>query len=1091
MVLLEVMLANISGGIIMKKILCFFLVLLLVLSSSLSVFATNDTNPGEEKLAVTMNGDESFFSDKLPKCGDVSPDSIPKYLKDNAKTIGLPENGDFSYKKMTKDELGIKHLRYAQMYNGIPVYGKEIIVDVKGGEIQSIQGMVSSNISLKKAVVSSTIGEDKVKGIAAAYLDIKPAEIKQSSQAYDKMSMAGSEVGDPELIWLDNDNTQILTYSINVFSMKPKLINKTLFIDAATGKIVKELENIKTEAVTKTGRGVLNDSKTVKLYQNSGYYFFKDITRDSSGSTNTVLTYDYNVQDLEGYVYLMYDTNGTLCENNSEFLSQRAGVDAHVYLAQAYQYYKDVFNRVSYNGAGANIRSIVHFQEYYGYPWANAAWAGNAAGIFLIGDGDGFPGYQDEVYEFSAALDVLGHEYTHAVIDNNGSGGLTYENQSGAMNESFADLFGQIIERKYKRDTDWVMGEDMSKGGSDSYKRSMSNPGLYGQPDNMSEYVTTTQDNGGVHTNSGIPNKAAYLIASQLGDDKTANIYYYALMHKLTSEATFLSLRRAIISSAAALYPGAGYDSVAANAFDQVGVTDGMTITTIKTNLASPQPAGTKIRWTTTVSGGNAPVYYYKIYKGSTVVSQSSAYSTNNYFDWTPTAAGTDYRALVYVKENGASDSTAVTKYSSYYTISAPIAITSLTPDKASPQLAGTKIRWTCRITGGTAPVYYYKIYKGSSVVSQSSDYSTNNYFDWTPTAAGTDYRALVYVKESTASYTTRLEKYSSYYTVAAPIAITSLTPDKASPQSTGTKIRWTCRITGGKAPVYYYKIYKGSTVVAQSSDYSANNYFDWTPTAAGTDYRALVYVKESTASYTTRLEKYSSYYTVAAPIAITSLTPDKASPQLTGTKIRWTCNITGGKAPVYYFRIYKGSTVVAQSSDYSANKYFDWTPTVAGTDYRALVYVKENGASYTTRLEKYSSYYTVSTPAPIAITSIVPDKASPQSTGTKIRWTCNITGGKAPVYYFRIYKGSILVTQSSDYSTNNYFDWTPTAAGTDYIALVYVKENGASYTTRVEKYSGYFTVTEPAPKVIETPIPDTTDPGLGAINIHDIPLVK
>ncbi len=422
-----------------------------------------------------------------------------------------------------------------------------------------------------------------------------------------------------------------------------------------------------------------------------------------------------------------------------------------------------------------------------------------------------------------------------------------------------------------------------------------------------------------------------------------------------------------------------------------------------------------------------------------------------------------------------------------------PLSISSILPDKASPQPTGTKIRWTCNITGGKAPVYYFRIYKGGTVVAQSSDYSTNNYFDWTPTAAGTDYRALVYVKENGASYTTRVEKYSGNYTIAAPIAISSLTPDKASPQPTGTKIRWTCSITGGKAPVYYFRIYKGSTVVAQSSDYSTNNYFDWTPTAAGSDYRALVYVKENGASYTTRVEKYSGYYTVSAPapIAITSILPDKASPQPTGTKIRWTCTVSGGKAPVYYFRIYKGSTVVSQSSDYSTNKYFDWTPTAAGTDYRALVYVKENGASYTTRAEKYSGYYTVSAPAPIAITSILPDKASPQPTGTKIRWTCTVSGGKAPVYYFRIYKGSTVVTESSDYSTNKYFDWTPTAAGSDYRALVYVKENGASYTTRVEKYSSYFTVTAPTPKVTETPEPDTTDPGLGAIHIVDIPLVK
>ena len=498
-------------------------------------------------------------------------------------------------------------------------------------------------------------------------------------------------------------------------------------------------------------------------------------------------------------------------------------------------------------------------------------------------------------------------------------------------------------------------------------------------------------------------------------------------------------------------------------------------ITSLTPDKASPQSTGTKIRWTCNITGGKAPVYYFRIYKGSTVVTQSSDYSTNNCFDWTPTAAGTDYRALVYVKENGASYTTRVEKYSGNYTISAPapIAITSILPDKASPQLTGTKIRWTTTISGGKAPVYYFRIYKGSTVVTQSSDYSTNNYFDWTPTAAGTDYRALVYVKENGASYTTRVEKYSGYYTISTttPIAITSILPDKASPQPTGTKIRWTCNITGGKAPVYYFRIYKGSTLVTQSSDYSTNNCFDWTPTAAGTDYRALVYVKENGALYTTRVEKYSSYYTVStpAPIAITSIVPGKASPQSTGTKIRWTCNITGGKAPVYYFRIYKGNTVVIQSSDYSTNNCFDWTPTAAGTDYRALVYVKENGASYTTRVEKYSSYFTVTAAAPITITSLTPNPASPQEICTSIRWTCEVSGGISPVYYFEIFDGTSMIAHSADYTTNNYIDWTPFDKGSNYRVKVYVKEKGSS--SYVTKTSGYYTITGPVLKVVDNSV--------------------
>ena len=141
------------------------------------------------------------------------------------------------------------------------------------------------------------------------------------------------------------------------------------------------------------------------------------------------------------------------------------------------------------------------------------------------------------------------------------------------------------------------------------------------------------------------------------------------------------------------------------------------------------------------------------------------------YFDWTPTVVGTDYRVYVYVKENGAATSTSVTKFSSYFTVTAaaaPIKITSVVTNKTSPQTVGTPIRWICNITGGTKPEYYFKIFMGSTLVKSSTAYTATNYFDWTPTEEGTDYRAYVYEKENGAAVSTAVKKFSSYYTVTA-----------------------------------------------------------------------------------------------------------------------------------------------------------------------------------------------------------------------------------------------------------------------------------------------------------------------------------
>jgi hypothetical protein len=183
------------------------------------------------------------------------------------------------------------------------------------------------------------------------------------------------------------------------------------------------------------------------------------------------------------------------------------------------------------------------------------------------------------------------------------------------------------------------------------------------------------------------------------------------------------------------------------------------------------------------------------------------------------------------------------------------------------------------------------------------------------------------------------------------------------SPQPVGTAIRWTANITGGQEPVYYFTVYKGATVVAQNTGYGANNYYDFTPTVAGSDYRVRVHVKERVAAGATAVYDYSSYYEINSatqPISITSITPDKVSPQPVGTAIRWTANITGGQEPVYYFTVYKGATVVAQNTGYGANNYYDFTPTVAGSDYRVRVHVKERVAAGATAVYDYSSYYEI-----------------------------------------------------------------------------------------------------------------------------------
>lgn len=203
---------------------------------------------------------------------------------------------------------------------------------------------------------------------------------------------------------------------------------------------------------------------------------------------------------------------------------------AYQYLGDTYNYFFTSFGRDSYDGAGAAMKATVH----YGNNYQNAFWNGTQM-VF----GDGFP-----------IDDVTAHEMTHAVTENEAN--LVYQNQSGALNESFSDIFGEIIDMTNGAGNDtppvaWLMGEDLPGIGA---IRSMADPTIYGDPDRVSSYNCTTSDNGGVHTNSGIPNKAAYLMAAGgtfnghtitgIGLDKMGRVQYRALSEYLTQASTFL-----------------------------------------------------------------------------------------------------------------------------------------------------------------------------------------------------------------------------------------------------------------------------------------------------------------------------------------------------------------------------------------------------------------------------------------------------------------------------------------------------------------------------------------------------------------------
>lgn len=225
-----------------------------------------------------------------------------------------------------------------------------------------------------------------------------------------------------------------------------------------------------------------------------------------------------------------------------------------------YNLYFNEYNRNSLDGNGMKLISSVHYRRKYN----NAFWNGSQ---MAYGDGDGV------IFRpLTGDLTVIGHELSHGVVQF--SGGLVYRDQSGALNEHFADVFG-VLTKQYKNnqevhEADWLIGADIFTPDIEGDAlRSMAAPGtaydddLIGkdpQPYHMDDYAQTQSDNGGVHINSGIPNHAFYLLAMMLGGkawDRAGHIWYNTLQNINNPHARFVDWADETIEQARELF-GAG-----------------------------------------------------------------------------------------------------------------------------------------------------------------------------------------------------------------------------------------------------------------------------------------------------------------------------------------------------------------------------------------------------------------------------------------------------------------------------------------------------------------------------------------------------
>ncbi len=279
----------------------------------------------------------------------------------------------------------------------------------------------------------------------------------------------------------------------------------------------------------------------------------------------------------------IYDAKNT--ENLPGTLVRREGgkvkggvtvTEAYDYSGSTYNFFKEIFDRNSIDTRGMKLDSTVH----YGDDYNNAFWNGTQ---MVYGDGDG-----DIFHRFTKSIDVIGHELAHGVTQYEAA--LEYEGQAGALNESFSDVFGSLVKQyalKQKADAaDWLIGDGLfTRKVKGVALRSMKEPGTaYNdptigkdpQPSHMKNYVKTSSDNGGVHINSGIPNRAFYLTAIELGGyawERAGQIWYVTLTQRLRERSDFQMTANLTYEVACHLYGNDGEEEKAVRkAWNQVGI---------------------------------------------------------------------------------------------------------------------------------------------------------------------------------------------------------------------------------------------------------------------------------------------------------------------------------------------------------------------------------------------------------------------------------------------------------------------------------------------------------------------------------------
>jgi thermolysin len=477
---------------------------------------------------------------------------------------------------------GVRHERYHQTHEGVPVWGATVTLQHRNGVPLSTFGGVYEGLQID---TTPSITSDRARAIVAARAGVPIGRFAPAPLYVVAESPAG-----PRLAYVVGATGKDLTRS-------------QYFVDAHDGTVFAVRAVTRAAAAVGLGIGVKRDRKKVSASLLGGMFVAIDALRPTP-----IETYDLR-GDMERAIAVLNGSEplgaADLASDADNVWTDAAVVDAHVHAGWAYDYLFKRFGRRGVDDRGLPIVSLVHpvlrtdIERFIdtappsisGAPrevphfFVNAAYQGN--GFVVYGDGlpPGFvlasPNGDLEVDYLSGALDIVAHEIGHGVVESTSN--LEFEGESGALNEAFCDILGASVEFFFQSSgrsprSDYLIAEDVL---APVAARSFANPAQLGQPDHYSQRFQGTADNGGVHINSGIPNHVFYLAieggthatsgvqVTGVGAARRADIeqvFFRAFTLMLPVRATFAMARAATLQSAQDLF---GSGSAVATAVEQ------------------------------------------------------------------------------------------------------------------------------------------------------------------------------------------------------------------------------------------------------------------------------------------------------------------------------------------------------------------------------------------------------------------------------------------------------------------------------------------------------------------------------------------